>query len=40
MIESGFVRTIKYVTAPNKVNCNSPHFSEEEKYPAKLPLTR
>ena len=38
MIESRFVNMIKYLTAPNKVTRNSPHFSEEEKYPAKLPV--
>lgn len=38
MIESVFVSMIKYLTAPNKVTRNSPRFSEEEKYPAKLPL--
>ncbi len=40
MIELGFVRMIKSVRAPNKVTCHSSHFSEEEKYPTKLPLTR
>ena len=40
MMESGFVRMIKYLTAPNKMTCNFPHFLEEEKYSAKLPLRR